>query len=1364
MDQRIAALRARIAGLSPQERDQFRARVEAAGIDWARVAPADRTARPERLPLSPAQMHFWLGQQVHPDSAAFSIAFAWQIDGPLNQPALARTLEWLVDRHEPLRTAFPQQDGQPWQQIGPAGFALELADVTPAGVEQASRDFAARPFDLAQAPLFRARLLRLGPQSHRLLFSFHHIIADGWSRGVFLRELAESYRAFCADEPPRLPDLPRQFADLVLEQNRWLTSDEAAGAEAFWRRELDGLAPQDLPAQGAGQDHLAGTLLHRVSAPLAERVAPAAAAMGVSPFVLLLAVFQLLLHRLSGSEDIAVGTPVAGRNDAESAGMIGLFVNTLVLRGRPQPGLRFRDWVERARQGFARAFDHQALPFARVVEVTGADRRAGQTPLFQTLFQVQSGYGAQNAELVDLGDPDLTVRQSVLPLPQAKFDLSWHMIDRDGSLSVIAEYRRSLFADDTIRRMAARFDTLLASALDRPDAAIETLDFVPTDDVTVLRGPEMPIPDLLAMIRAAAPQARLVDAATGQQVLTGLDLLAQAGALARCLRARPELQDGRPVAICLPRGPRMVVALLAALMAGIAYVPLDPAHPDGRREMILRDSGAGLLLSDDPDGPGLTPEALALGDQADLPAPDPVSDPDRIAYVIFTSGSTGRPKGVPVRHRALSNLIASMAVAPGMEPGDCLLALTTIAFDIAALELFLPLATGATLVLADAAALASPDRLAAALKDHRVTHMQATPATWRLLVDDGWTGDPALVALCGGEALASDLGRELLARVGALWNMYGPTETTIWSAARRVEPDDLAGPQARIGGPVANTSLQVLDRYGHALPPGVPGELAIGGAGLSPGYWQRPDLTADRFRGGLYLTGDRVRLEGDGTLIFLGRLDHQIKLNGYRIEPGEVESALREQPGIAEALVLADEGRLIAYCRADGPAPDQDRLRADLARQLPAYMVPAAVVMLQAFPLNPNGKIDRARLPRPGAGAAGPSRAPATAAERQLLAIWQGVLGRDDIGIEDNFFAIGGASVSAMQIASRARAAGLMLSPAQMFEHQTVAAQAAVAGASTVRATFLPLSPWQVARREAPEAARVLRRPVAAEAAGRLPAVIEAITAAHPVLSFTLAGDGWHTGSRSGLWGARIAGDVLELSADPLLLDARSSEALADALLAALRGEAVLPGAGDYADWLTRDAPADVPCLAPLTGDALGEASLTQHLNPATLRAVAQRLTAAPSRIVAAALARVLAPWTGGDLTLLLAEDAPAKALGNFGRLLPVRIRPGADLAGSVRALTGAETAADPRGIDPRALPDGAVVLSWDQPHDFPGAALHLAVTTAPDGLTLTWHSTTFHPQTLARLAARLLAELSVSPSGGSSGLDRLRARLKEPQ
>ncbi|SFH84023.1 non-ribosomal peptide synthetase [Albimonas pacifica] len=1392
----LAALRARVAGLSAAQREALRAKVEAAGIAWSQVAP-EPPARPARLPLSPAQMQFWLMQTLRPHDASFAIAFAWEIEGPLDAPALRGALTRLVARHEALRTLHPQDDDGPRQEIPPpAPFAPEEA--APADPDAAERAFVARPFDLANDLPIRATLLRLGEGRARLMVSIHHIAADGWSRGILLRELAADYAALRDGEPGAAAP-PAQFADLALAQADWLQGPEARAQEAFWREQLAGLSPPRLPeAPGAegSADRRAETSFHRLPPDLAARVAPAAAALGATPFTLLLAVFQLLQHRLTGADDLSVGVPSAGR-DGAAAGTVGLFVNTLVHRARPRAGLSFRDWTAAVHAGFLRAFDRQALPFARVVEATGAPRRPDRTPLFQTLFQVQwDGYARQNADAVDLGDPRLRIRQRPIPLAETKFDLTWTMMSREDGLVLIVERRAALYDAGFVARMAAQFETLLAAALDRPEAAIETLEWRPPAQraAAVLTGPSRPIPDLAdllappagaepALIDAGAAPA-LIDLSTGE-TLDAAALHAAADHLARALRARPELAGpGACLGLCLPRRPSLVVAMLAALKAGIPYVPLDPAHPAARRDAALIDAGVGLLLAEEEMSapcPVVDPTTLEAPEAPPLPRPSP----DALAYLIFTSGSTGRPKGVPISRRALANLLAATLEGPGPRAGDRMLALTTVAFDIAALEILAPLAAGATVALADRDHALDPDRLSAALDRHAVTHMQATPAAWRLLVEAGWPGRPGLTALCGGEALPADLARALAPRVGALWNMYGPTETTIWSAALKLEAVEGDAP-VPIGGPLANTTLRILDRHGQALPEGVPGELVIGGAGLSAGYHRRPDLTAERFVeiGGerVYRTGDLARLEAGGRIAFLGRLDHQIKLDGHRIEPGEIEAALTARADVAEALVMVRDGRLTAWLRPQGArAPSPAELRADLAARLPAYMVPGAFVALEAFPLNANGKIDRARLPDPEAAAPrDPGRPPATPEETALQAIWAEVLGRETVGVEENFFDLGGASISAMRIAARARAQGLMLAPAQMFAHQTVAAQAAAARAAA--SERLPFTPAQHA--QPPEPRRRLRVPTPGATPSALAAAVAALREAHAVLRLTAEDDAWRPdpAAEAPAWQAHLDDERLELTVDPRLLDAPSTERLALALAAHLRGEALdLPAEAPAA----RPAQA-APRLDPLPhrGGAGTSAPVFQTLAEADLaafRAEVRRSGAPESRLAAAALARTLSAWQGGGaVSLALLATAPLSGLGHALRLLPLRLTEvPTDPAAALRAV---QAAAETGDVDPRALPEGLAVLEWTQapaagvewieapaPPLPPSPALHLAVEAGPAALRLTWRGAGFEPAGLARLAARGRAELlarpapTAPPARGPAKLDRLRARLVQP-
>ncbi|MEP5008251.1 amino acid adenylation domain-containing protein [Roseobacter sp.] len=1383
MEDRIAALKVRVAGLSPDQQAVFRTQIEAAGIAWDRVAPA-AVAVPDRLPLSPAQMQFWLMQAVHPDSAAFSIAFCWDVAGALDIGALRGALQAVMDRHAPLCSAFPDQDGVPWQAIDDTmvlPFSVLPADDD---TDAAERAFAARPFDLATGPVWRVALHPGGPQRCRIYFAFHHIIADGWSRGVFLADLTHCYQKLRDGQAPDLPPLNTTFADHVLGQDAWCKGDAAADQTAFWHRELADLAPQDLGGHTTQMHRRADTTVHEMSHAATADIKRLAQALGVTPFMVLLAAFQVLLHRQTGGVDIAVGTPTAGRLRAGSDAVIGLFMNTLVLRNQLSPHMRFCDWVDVVRAGLARAFEHQDLPFARVVETVGADRAAGQNPLFQCLFQLQSGYGAQNGDTVDLGDPDVRITQHVVPVPEAKFDLSWHMVARDDRFVIVAEYRTAVFEAARIADMIAQFETLLAHAVARPEALIETLDFVPAAVTPTLidQGPACVVPDLWSLIAAqqANPQPAITDLAS-HETLDYWALLQAANTLARQLRARPELQDkAARMAICLRRGPGLVVAMVAALQAGIAYVPLDPDHPETRRAMILDKADVALVLCDTPFDatcPMLDPTTLDhTAPQADLGVPDPHG----LAYLIFTSGSTGAPKGVPITRYALSNLVASVLKTPGLRGGDRLLAVTTVAFDISVLEIFAPLACGAGVVLADRTVSTDPAALIAALDTQNVTHMQATPATWRLLVNHGWQGAPTLTALCGGEALSHDLAAALLPRVGALWNMYGPTETTIWSGALRLTPDHLAPDHLThadipFGGALANTTLHVVDQYGKVLPADLPGELAIGGAGLSPGYWRNTTLTAARFPtlGGarMYLTGDRAARNRDGTFRFLGRLDDQIKLNGHRIEPAEIETLLTQLPGISQALVTPFDNRLVAY--VSGVHQEAQILRATLAVDLPGYMIPASFVWLDVFPLNPNGKIDRARLPKPDAPKHVYS-APETQTETQLQAIWAGVLAQDNISIDANFFDLGGTSVSAMQIASRARSEGLDLQPTMLFEHQTIRAQAAVC--QPAAPTDAPMSVWQA---NGAVGAWSLRLPLPECGADAVPAALERLTQLHPALGLDRDGQRWVPRAQSTHWAVRQVGDHVEMTVDAALLDTASVALVVRDLAVLLAGatpQATEPS--EYMQWLQTPTPVDACTLHPLRHDGGGgvRAPVHQQVQTTDLRTAAGAGPDAPKRLLAAAILRVLAQWQQGASDVVLIEEPAMASAGQFTRAVPLTLPKPGDHDAAMGAVHAALSSAPGQGVDPCDLPEGLAVLSWrDVPvidgtwHQTPplptlrGAALTVRVTQTAGRVAMCWDHdpSVLRGETVSRLAAKVLSEITRPPVARSgSKLDKLRSQL----
>ncbi|WP_368669642.1 amino acid adenylation domain-containing protein [Agrobacterium sp. a22-2] len=1077
----ILALRARVAALGPAERETFRRQLEARGIAWERVAPEEESVvtRPARLPLTPGQMHFWIQQSLYPESSAYHVAYRWRFEGPLDRVALERSLAMIVARHAPLRTAFPVEAGKPWQEVHMDGaFTMGFTDLEATGEdgEALALTVATEPFDLSQAPLIRAHLFRQHESEHLLAITLHHIVADGWSRGVLMRELTACYRAYRMGETPALTEIVRDFGDLVLDQQAWLRSPDCGRARDYWKQTLTGLKPLELPSdrsRSSSIDMTAAAATRVIPVSVSSQIASLASRLGTTPFVVMAAAFKLLLHRYSGERDLSVCVPVAGRSDPGAAGLIGLFTNTLVLRAELDPRMTFPQWVATVQERFSDALDHQAFPFPMIAETLGMSRDQRQNPLSQIMFQLQSeSYRAQNAERIDFGIDDLHVRQQPARLRETKVDLSWYVMERESGYLLNIEYRAAIFDAWRIERMAAHFEVLLRSILRQPYALLPTLAYLSKEEraaIVALGTPAaQPLPDITvhdAIADIALRQPDAIALESQGRSWTYSTLLEDVNALAATLVGL-SVRPGDRVAVSLPGRGQSVVAFLAILKAGAVYVPLDPDHPAERVAYVLNDSGVGLVLTDRAD---LYPAQRSLDPTLPLPENDgavalPPSDPARIAYLLYTSGSTGRPNGVPIGHASLLNHLRSMAVSPGLAPGDRLLAITTPTFDISILEMLLPLSVGATTVLYGQDLLLSPQRLSGVLIEDRISHLQATPAYWRMLIDSGWEGLPHLTVLCGGEALDAPLARKLIDRTKELWNVYGPTEATIWASALKVTPAHAESGKVPVGGLLDNTHLHVLDTYMEPLPRGIPGELYIGGPCLSSGYWNRPALAAARFVPNpfydersptlrLYRTGDAVVRQTDGEIEFIGRTDFQVKLRGYRIEIGEIEDKLLRESVVKHAIVTldAENERLIAYVLTrDVPSANdgatEHRLRQSLSAQLPRYMVPTAFVLLTEFPLSPNGKVDRRRLPVPQVSATRAAPVSArNASEATLLTIWKAVLRREDIGVEDNFFDLGGDSIIGVQIVAKAQAKGLKLEPTQIFELQTVAAQASAA-------------------------------------------------------------------------------------------------------------------------------------------------------------------------------------------------------------------------------------------------------------------------------------------------------------------------------
>ncbi|HST59700.1 MAG TPA: amino acid adenylation domain-containing protein, partial [Longimicrobium sp.] len=1059
----VAALAARVDALG-----------RAGGV--AQAPPIVPLPRDGALPLSFAQQRLWFLDQLQPGSAAYNLPRAVRLTGALDGDVLGRALSEVVRRHEALRTRFPSQDGAPVQLVDPAvPVALPVTDLRdlPADEREAearrrAHDEARAPFDLAAGPLLRASLLRLADDDHVLLLTLHHAVSDGWSTGILVREVSILYGAFGRGESSPLAELPVQYADYAAWQRAWLTGEVVEGQIGYWKARLAGAPPlldipTDRPRPLAAGD-AGGSVPWALPAETAAALRTLSRHEGATLFMTLLAAWQLLLSRYAGEDDVSVGTPVAGRTRLETEGLIGFFVNTLVLRadlsGRPS----FRALLGRVRETTLSAHQHQDVPFERLVEELAPERSLGHSPLFQAMFILQNNA----AEPLRLGD----LEAEALPGadPTAQFDLALTLAETDGGLAGTLGYRAELWDAGTMERMADHFRALLEAVVAHPDRPAAELSFL--DDAERARvledwnATDDSIDSALVHERFAAQAARAPDAiavVSGDAQLTYGALDRRANQLAHHLRRRgvgPEVK----VALCIERSPEMLVAMLGVLKAGGAYVPLDPAHPAERIRWALGDADARVLLNsarlagslgtDGMDGVDvirLDADCAALDAESDV-APADGAAPENLAYVIYTSGSTGLPKGVQVQHRAVAALLHWLERTVRPDEAETVLASTSITFDVSVAELFGTLCRGGRLVLVGNA-LDLADVPAA--EDVRSAFM--VPAAAAELLRAGALPASLRALVLGGEALPAPLARALhAAGVARVLNLYGPTEATVYATGIAVPAD---AERVTIGRPVPNTRVYALDAGLEPVPAGVPGELCIGGAQVARGYLGRPGATAERFvpdpfaaepGARLYRTGDRVRWTADGELDYLGRMDFQVKVRGFRIEPGEVESVLRAQAGVADAVVVAREDapgerRLVAYITADGDsAPDAATLRAALAGRLPEYMVPSAFVVLDALPRTGSGKTDRRALPAPDWTSANAYVAPRTTAEELVAGIFAEVLRAGPVGAGDDFFALGGHSLLATRVVARVREAfGVELPLRTLFEASAVQAVAA---------------------------------------------------------------------------------------------------------------------------------------------------------------------------------------------------------------------------------------------------------------------------------------------------------------------------------
>jgi amino acid adenylation domain-containing protein len=1029
------------------------------------------------FPLSFAQQRLWFLHQMDPSSAAYNMPFAFRLSGPLDAAALGWALGEVVRRHEILRTTFEVLDEEPVQLVAALrALTPTLVDLSAlpdpereAEAERLAGEEVGRAFDFERGPLLRAVLLRLGADEHVLLLTMHHIVTDGWSQGVLVRELGALYEAGVAGRETPLEGLGVQYADYAEWQRGWLRGEALEGQLAYWRERLGGAPPSlELPTDRARppvQSFNGARESFALARGLSARLVELSRREDATLFMTLLAAFDVLLYRYTGRSDIVVGTPVANRNRAELEGLIGFFVNTLVLRTDLSGDPSFRELLGRVREVSLGAYAHQDAPFEMLVEELRPERDVSRNPLFQVMFALQ------NMPEVAFERSELVISPFEVKTARAQFDLTLDATEAGGQIHCSMVYNTDLFERQTIRLMAEHFRILLEGAAADPDCAISALPLltpaesrlllVEWNDTRSETGGETCAHHLFETQAARTPEAIAV-VFEGRRV-TYAELNRRANRLAHYLMdagVGPESLVG----LMLERSVEMVAALLAVLKAGGAYVPLDPQYPAARLTFMLEDARVSVLLTDSRSSARLPTQrarVIRLDTEGDAVSRQPDANPprrasaDNAAYCIYTSGSTGAPKGVLVAHRGVCNLIAAQAEAFAVRSDSHVLQFASLGFDAAVSEVFTALSTGARLCLLSRETLLSGAGLVELVKGQRVTVATLPPSALAVLSPEEW---PTLETIVSA-------GERCPAEVAARWakgrrfvNGYGPTEATV--CATLYEHDGAHAGEPPIGRPISNTRVYLLDGRLNLVPLGAPGELYIGGAGLARGYLNRPELTAERFipdpfstepGARLYKSGDVARYLSDGNLRFLGRRDEQLKIRGFRVEPGEIEAALEEHAAVSEAAVLAREERpgdkrLVAYVVAKPrTTPAAEELRAFSRRRLPEYMVPAAFVLLDELPLTLNGKLDRAALPAPpGPHAAGVGKrvAPRDLLESQLAGIWEELL-HVEPDVRDNFFESGGHSLLLMRLLARVeQVTGRRLDVAALFRAPTIEALA----------------------------------------------------------------------------------------------------------------------------------------------------------------------------------------------------------------------------------------------------------------------------------------------------------------------------------
>jgi amino acid adenylation domain-containing protein len=1037
---------------------------------------------PAQVPLTEPQREVFLAAALNDEAnCAFNESLTLHLRGPIRKDALANALSAAFARHDALRSTV-SEDGE-WLNLSSscdlAPTFVDLRDLSPTQQTEALRAAAEReagtPFDLTHGPLVRAICYELAADHVALMLTAHHIVLDGWSANQLLEDAGKMYsHGQQAELAPLLP-----FSSYATRERERDRNGEYVANEVFWVDKFQGRSPRlELPTdrpRPLTKSYRGRTFEGRLGSELYAELKRASARAGCSLYVTLLSGFQLLLHRLTGQDEVVVGISTAGQSLLEDASLVGHCVHFLPMLSELPQGLTAREHLRTTKTAMLDACDHQEFTYGSLLRKLRLEREPGRLPLIEVQFNLER----VGANVVFEG---LQSEMRANPKRFVNTDLFLNVIETANDLELMCDYNCDLFNESTLARWMSSWAELLKHEAAAPEARVDSLQILSAAERTQLLeswnqtavdfGPFEPVH--ATFLARAEREPNRIALECGGVAWTNAQLSAYARSLAARLIAEG-LQPGGLVGICVERSPEMAGAVLAVMMAGAAYVPLDPRHPHERLQMVLDDAGAAILLTTRDLALNTSAKILNIANQLGAPFIAPLShamsgsglqttSATDLAYVIYTSGSTGKPKGVAIEHGALHNLLRSMQREPGLTASDTLVAITTLAFDIAGLELLLPLLTGAKLVVATDAEVLDGRQLLTLLERTKATVLQATPGAWRILIDAGWNSDRTnslpLKALCGGEALPRELADKLLDRAGELWNVYGPTETTIWSSATRVERG--SGP-VRIGPPIANTQFYVLDERKQPTPIGVTGELFLGGAGLARGYWNRPELTGEKFTpnpfaaGRIYATGDLARFHDDGSIELLGRSDFQVKIRGYRIELSEIEAAIMQHPGVLEAVVTAhksDTGitRLVGYVAAGlkGNEAAAKALTSDLppllSRTLPEYMIPASFVVLDKLPRTANGKIDRKALPQPSSfthfgddPANRPFVPAATAMQKQLATIWAEVLELGTVSVADSIFELGADSLLIFRIAARAQREGLPVNATLIFQQRTIA-------------------------------------------------------------------------------------------------------------------------------------------------------------------------------------------------------------------------------------------------------------------------------------------------------------------------------------